>query len=295
MLTEPKTSPKSFALQTAYALIVAFFMIPQLSIFTLNSSPELALMLGNVFAFIVSPKGRHVLTLRERHDIGPGIYSFAFALPPGFSHEPGQYADFALPLRASDGRGSRRAFSIASSPTEREVLIAARFPDRPSHYKTHLAAMKPGDSIIATEVSGEFVLPRNKRDKLAFIAGGVGITPFRSMIKYLADRGEPRDTALLYSARHEGDLAFRDVFWEAGKKVGLKATYTLTGRDKVPESWSGERGRIDAAMIRRTIPDYRQRSYFVSGSPDFVEHVRRELHSIGVPRTKVRADPFEGY
>ena len=118
MLTEPKTSPKSFRLQAIYAAIVAFFMIPQLSIFTVGSSPELALIAANLFAFIASPKGRHLLALKERRDFGHGISSFSFAYAGVFRHEPGQYADFALPIRAKDGRGARRAFSIASSPTE---------------------------------------------------------------------------------------------------------------------------------------------------------------------------------
>ena len=132
MLTEPKTSPKSFRLQAVYALVVAFLMIPQLSILSIASSPELALLAGNLFAFLASPKGRYVLRLKERRDIGRGFASFAFAYPGGFRHEPGQYADFSLPIRAGDGLGSRRAFSIASSPTEPEILIAARLPDRPA-------------------------------------------------------------------------------------------------------------------------------------------------------------------
>jgi ferredoxin-NADP reductase len=295
MLTEPKTSPKRFAAQAGYAVIVAFLMIPQLSILTINSSPELALMAANVFAFLASPKGRHLLTLKEKRELGNGLSSFAFALPPGFRHEPGQYADFALPLRAGDGRGSRRAFSIASSPTEGEILIAARFSEAPSDYKSALAAMRPGDSILATEVSGEFTLPRDRGEKLAFVAGGVGITPVRSMVKYMVDKGERRDAVLLCSIRSEGDIPFGEVFRAASASIGLKTAYTLTGSSGGSAAWKGDRGRIDAAMLRRSIDDPRARTFFVSGSPAFVAHVRKELRSIGVRPSRIRTDPFQGY
>ncbi len=295
MLTEPKTSPKSFRLQAIYATIVAFFMIPQLSIFTLSSSPELALIAANFFAFIVSPKGRHVLRLKERRDLGRGISSFSFAYPGGFTHEPGQYADFALPIRAKDGRGARRAFSIASSPTEPEILIAARIPKTPSHYKSELAALAPGDTILATEVSGEFVLPRDKGRKLAFIAGGIGITPFRSMIKYMADAGERRDAVLVYSVRSEADIAFRDLLCEAGRTLGMRTVFTLTAPSEGMLSWEGERGRIDAGMLARCMPDVGDRICFVSGSPGFVAYAGKELRSLGVRRSRIRSDPFQGY
>jgi glycine betaine catabolism B len=295
MLTEPKTSPKNFAAEAAYAVIVAFFMIPQLSILSINSSPELALMAANVFAFFASPKGRHLLTLKEKKELGNGLSSFTFDLPRGFRHEPGQYADFALPLRPGDGRGARRAFSIASSPTEGEILIAARFPEEPSDYKSALAAMRPGDAILATEVSGEFLLPRDPGEKLAFVAGGVGITPIRSMVKYMIDKGERRDAVLLCSIRSEEDIAFSEVFREATGSIGLKAAYTLTGTSGGSAAWKGERGRIDAAMLRRSIEDPRARTFLVSGSPSFVAHVRRELRSIGVRSSRIRTDPFQGY
>jgi glycine betaine catabolism B len=83
MLTEPKTSPKSFGFQAVFAGVAAFFMIPQLSLFGVNSSPELALLVANLFAFSVAPKGRHYLELKERVDFGRGISSFAFAYPRG--------------------------------------------------------------------------------------------------------------------------------------------------------------------------------------------------------------------
>ncbi len=295
MLTEPKTSPKSFRLQAVYALVVAFLMIPQLSILSVSSSPELALLAANLFAFLASPKGRYVLRLKERRDMGRGLSSFSFAYPGGFRHEPGQYADFALPIRAGDGRGSRRAFSIASSPTEPEILIAARLPDEPSRYKAELAAMVPGDEILATEISGEFTLPRDRGEKLAFVAGGIGITPFRSMVKYMIDEGDRRDAVLLYSVRSERDIAFRDLFGEAAGSIGMRTVYTLTGPEGEAPKWQGERGRIDSAMLRRSVPDAIERTFLVSGSPGFVAGARKELRALGVRRSRIRTDPFQGY
>jgi ferredoxin-NADP reductase len=155
--------------------------------------------------------------------------------------------------------------------------------------------MRPGDAILATEISGEFVLPRKRDEKVAFIAGGIGITPFRSMVKYMVDSGENRDAVLLYSIRSKGDIAFGELFGDAGASIGMKTVYTLTGSSAGREPWSGENGRIDAAMISRSVPELRERTVFVSGSPSFVANVRRQLRSLGVRRSKIRTDPFQGY
>jgi len=295
MFTEPMTSPKRFRLQLIYAGIVAFLYQPQLSLFGQNLTPEEALLAGNLFSFAVSPSFKLRLRLKERRQIGSGTMSFTFPRPPGFSHRLGQYMEWTLPLKNSDSRGARRYFSIASSPTEPDLMIAARFSPEASRYKQEMARMEAGDPIIAGELGGDFVLPRDPRIPLAFVAGGIGITPFRSMIKFLVDRGEQRNIVLLYSSSAEEEIVFRDVFDEAEGKIELKAVYTLTDLCRIRQGWCGERGPIDPHMVREKVPEFRSRRYFVSGPPGMVNAMARMLRSIGVPRRQVRTDSFLGY
>jgi len=288
MFTEPMTSPKRLRWQLLYGAIVAFLYQPQLSIFGRNLTPEEALMIGNLFSFIISPSFKLRLGLVEGRAIGAGVMSFTFPRPPRFSHEGGQYMEWTLP-------GGRRFFSIASSPTEPQLMIAARFSPTPSRYKRELARMKPGDSIMAGELGGDFVLPGNARLPIALIAGGIGITPFRSMIKYLLDVGEQRDVVLLCSASTEEEIVFRDVFDQAQHEISLRAIYTLTDTCRIRQGWCGQRGPIDREMLQREVPGLPARRFYVSGPPGFVTAMVKELRSVGVRRRNVRTDSFVGY
>ena len=174
-------------------------------------------------------------------------------------------------------------------------MIAARFYPKSSAYKREMQIMKAGDPIVAGELGGDFVLPRDPRIPLAFVAGGIGITPFRSMIKYLVDTGEKRDIVLFYSNYAETEIVFRDVFEEARKAIDLKVVYTLTDEAKVRPNWDGSRGFINAAMIRKEAPDAGSRMFFVSGSPGMVNTMKKTLRTMGVSRRRVRSDYFPGY
>lgn len=295
MLIEPITAPKRFSLQVVYAALVAFFMQPELTILGQNFTPEEALLLGNLFSYAVSPSFKLSLRLKERREIGEGILAFAFDYPAGFNHRLGQYMEWTLPVKALDDRGNRRYFSIASSPTENELLIAARFYPKSSRYKQVMAEIEYGDPIVAAELSGDFVLPRDPNVPLVFIAGGIGITPFRSMVKYLVDTGEKRDIILIYSNSTADQIVFRDVFDEAQRKIGLKTVYTLSDESRVPVSWNGRVGRIDEKLIREVVPNVRERRYFISGSPGMVETVKGVLRASGVRRSNIRSDYFPGY
>ena len=295
MFTEPMTSPKRFPWQVAYALVVALLYQPQLQLFGGNLTPEEALLIGNLLSFIVSPSYKLRLALKERTTVARETLAFTFPKPPGFTHRVGQFMEWTLPVAKGDGRGERRYFSIASSPTEKDILVAARFSPNPSQYKRAMAAMTPGSTITAGELGGDFTLPKNPALPLAFIAGGIGITPFRSMIKYLVDTDQRRDVVLLYSNNAEDEIAFGDLFDEARHKIGLKAIYTLTDTSRICQGWCGERGLIDADMIRRGVPGIGSRLFFISGPPAMVNAMKGTLRSLGVPRGRIRSDYFPGY
>jgi ferredoxin-NADP reductase len=295
MFTEPASSPKRLILQLAYAAIVALLYQPQLAVIGANLTPEEALLVGNLFSFLASPRFRLRAPLKERREIGEGITGFVFPKPAGFSFVPGQYMEWGIPVHKGDSRGNRRYFSLASSPTEPDLLIAARIPPHASRYKQELMSLPPGGVVTAGELGGDFVLPRDPRIPLAFVAGGIGITPFRSMIRYLVDKRERRDIVLLYSNYAEQEIVFGDVLQEASQKIGLKVVHTLTDPSRVRPGWCGRIGFISAEMIRKEVPDFHSRQFMVSGSPGMVHTVTAALRGAGVKRSRIRTDYFSGY
>jgi len=289
MITEPLTTPPTRKWRMIYGAIVGALFSPFIAIAGISSSPELALLVGNVFSYIVSPKGKRVLTLKEKKELGKDIYHFTFTSDKKLSFQPGQYLEWTLSHDKGDGRGNRRYFTIASSPTEDTIQLGVKFYNPSSSFKKALLAMRPGDTIVAGSLAGDFTLAKDSSQKLAFIAGGIGITPFRSMVKYLTDHDEKREAILFYSNRTDEEVAYRDVFDDAAQKIGIKTVYTITG--------GGANGgkRLNADTIKKEIPDYRKRMFYLSGTHTMTNSFEKILHEMGVSPTHIKTDFFPGF
>ena len=293
MLTEPLTTPPNRIMRIIYGAIVGFFFVPAVHIWSFYFTPELALLIGNVFSYAVSPKGRLMLTLESIKNIGADAYEFAFASDRKLSFAPGQYLEWTLGHRFPDDRGNRRYFTIASSPTEPDIALGVKFYDPPSTFKRALVEMKVGDKISASHLAGSFILPKDPNQKLVFIAGGIGVTPFRSMVQYLIDKKEKRSVVLLYSNKKVEDIAYRDIFDRAQNELGMKTVYFATGeKGPVPGVYTEP---LSAAVITKEIPDYRDRMYYISGPHAMVAAFERTLRDMGVPRRKIKVDFFPGF
>ncbi|MBI1863736.1 oxidoreductase [Candidatus Woesebacteria bacterium] len=183
MLTEPLTTPGTFDLRVLYGAITGFLFAPQLKLGLLTTTPEIALVLGNIFSYLVGSKEKLILTLSQKIKINPDSYDFVFNLvdPPKFN--PGQYMEWTLGHQSPDSRGNRRYFTISSSPTEKNIRIAVKFHENGGSFKRRMLEMNVGDKIVASQITGDFTLPKDTGKKLVFVAGGIGITPFRSIIK----------------------------------------------------------------------------------------------------------------
>jgi len=203
--------------------------------------------------------------------------------------------EWTLPHQNTDSRGNRRYFTLASSPTEKDLRIGVKFYDKGSSFKRAMINLDHAVPISAGHLGGDFVLPSDQSQKLAFIAGGIGVTPFRSMVKYLVDKDQRRDITLLYSEKNPRQFAYRSVFRQARHQLGIKTLYTLSEPSAVPGDWSGETGRISAALIKKTIPDYRERTFYVAGPQPMVKRVKRSLLTLGVPHRQIKTDFFPGY
>ncbi len=285
MLPEPLTTPPTRKLRIIYGVIVGILYSTSFNIGQIFSSPELALVLGNVFSFIVSSKGRYKLMLKSKQLIANGMYSFAFDSNHKLKFKPGQYMEWTIDGTKSDTRGNRRYFTVASSPTEQNVLLGVRFYENPSTFKQKLSTLNPGDKILAGQLTGDFTMPTDPNQKLVFIAGGIGITPFRSMIKYMLDTNDKRDTILFYSVKNESEIAYRDILEQASRKLGTKVIYVETDKS----------GFLNAEMINAATPDLDERMYYISGPRSMVTAFEKLLRSLGVPGRQIRVDFFPGY
>lgn len=295
MLTEPLTTPPTREMRIAYGALVGLFFIPIFHIGSLYFTPELSLVLGNIFSYLTSPKEKLFLKLKEKVNIANDIDEFSFIPDRKFSFFPGQYLEWTLPHRSPDNRGNRRYFTIASSPTEKILKLGVKFYPELSSFKNKLFFLKPGASIIASQRAGEFILPEDKSKKLVFIAGGIGITPFRSMIKYCVDTNEKRDIVLLYSNKTVKDIAYKEIFDEAAAKISLKTLYIVSSQTEIIRDKSIYAGSLDAVTILNKIPDYKERIFYISGPHTMVVVFKKLLSDLGIEREKIKTDFFPGF
>ncbi|HEV7453840.1 MAG TPA: hypothetical protein VGO07_01125 [Candidatus Saccharimonadales bacterium] len=280
MLTEPATMPPRRRQRILYGALVGILFASQLHIGIVSATPQAALIIGNIYAFAVGIRRNVRMTFAGKRQLTPTTYDFSFTPDHRFSFLPGQYMEWTIPHGPADGRGNRRTFTIASSPTEPAVHIGVKFYVPASSFKQALLAMQPGDRLTAGQLAGDFVLPRDPQQKLVCIAGGVGITPFCSMVAYLAATGQTRDMVLLYFVKRPREVAYRDELRQAAKH-GV--------RTKILQ------GALQPDAIAQAASDYRERLFYISGPPGMVRSHRAVLRSMGVPANRIVSDYFSGY
>ena len=282
MLTEPLTTPPAQRMRIAYGVLTGILFAVPFHLGILYASPALALVLGNIFSYLVSPKQRIVLRFVSKQKLSANVYEFAFAPNAQLTFAPGQYMEWTLPHRKSDTRGNRRYFTIASAPGDEHIKLGVRISPEPSSFKKALMHLERDAVLSAASLAGEFTLPADASQKLVFIAGGVGITPFASMLRDLIARAHKRDIVLIYAASTEEDFAYRDVLDAAKAAVGLKVVY-------VPKVL------ISDELIKKEVPDYKTRMFYLSGPNAMVRTYRTLLLTLGVHRLKIKTDYFPGF
>lgn len=305
MLTEPLTTPPTKNLRIIYGTLIGIMFAPQVHIGSIYFTPELALVVGNIFSYLVSPKQKLMLVLKEKIKLSPDIYDFVFTVDGGlkkpFSFTPGQYLEWTLGHKNPDSRGNRRYFTIASSPTEKEIILGVRFINQyeksdygPSSFKQTLLSMNQGDKIMAGQLAGDFTLPKNKTQKLVLIAGGIGITPFRSMLKYLIDNNDKRPVSVIFVNRTAADIVYKNILDEAKEKLGINTIYSILKNDP-HQKWDGHVGYIDGKMIKQELPNFSESMFYISGSKIMIDNFQVALNEIGVSKKNIKTDFFPGF
>lgn len=295
MLTEPLTTPPTKKLQVIYGLLVGALFGSQFQFGPIYSTPEMALVIGNIFSYIVSCKQKLTLSLVEKKELAASIYEFSFKPDEKLLYHPGQYLEWTLGHSKSDGRGVRRYFTISSSPTEDEIKLTIKAMENGSSFKKHLIEMKKGDQMYASSLGGEFTLPQNRDEKLVFIAGGIGLTPFRSMIKYLIDNKYKTDIVFFYACSVGNEFVYQDLFAQAEKELGIKVIYVVTNAKNVPPNWKGKTGYINEEMMKAEVPDYMERMFYLSGPDSMVQSYKKLLKGLNVKNGRIVTDYFPGF
>ncbi|MDX1608269.1 MAG: hypothetical protein R3251_03610, partial [Candidatus Spechtbacterales bacterium] len=278
MLPEPQTAPKTHKRRIIYGIFVAVILALGQNYISAPYTLEASLLIGNVFVWAIYRDKRYILEFIEKKEIAPGIYNFWFKPRKTLEFTPGQFFEWTVYHKNPDSRGIRRYFTIASFPGEKNVLISAKVPQQPSTFKNKLLNLEPGDSVSILGPQGDFVIQDASEDKkFAFIAGGIGITPFRSMVKDMEESNMSPDIGILYFADSEKEFVFEDTFKNA------EISYNRSTR------------RVNAKLIKEIFPDYNERIFYVSGPDPMVRSTEKILTGIGVKDKNIKTDYFPGY
>jgi len=317
MLTEPLTLPPRRWQQLVVATVVAVlfavpFSVPLALPLTLPlalpflggalySSPELALIIGNLVAFAFGQRRAVNLTLVSKKQLTDRTWEVGFQPARPVRFRAGQYIELTIPHSRSDRRGTRRYFSISSAPgdghragngkgngSNPQLTIAFSVSLPSSSFKTELLSLAEGSLVRATGIGGDFLLPPTPATPTALIAGGIGITPFASQLATTPSRS---DCVVIYSLSDADQIPYGEVLTASGARIVLVAPEAPT---RLPIGWEyAGAGPINAERLRTLVPDLASRRVYVSGSPKLVNGIRTGLRALRVRR--VATDHFSGY
>ncbi len=232
---------------------------------------------------------------------GTDVMSFKFSKSDDHNHlnyRAGQFAIVDLGTK-EDPKGPLRSFTMASSPTEDAILITTRIRDSP--FKKKLAALEIGSSAKITSPLGKFVLPDDHSKPVVFLSGGIGVTPFRSMIRYATDKQVPSKITMFDSNRNVENTLFKEEFDDCLKRNNnLKIVYTITEEEqsKNAEGWKGERGFINEAMLTKylTRNELDNSIFYLCGPPGMLNAMQKMLEDdLHISKHYIKTEVFTGY
>jgi ferredoxin-NADP reductase len=235
-----------------------------------------------------------ICALRTRETVAEGTMAFHFDRPTGFEFTPGQYMNVTLiNPPETDAEGNTRSFSIASPPTDPDLMIATRM--RETAFKRVLGTIHLTTDVRIKGPYGSFTLHKDPARPAAFLVGGIGITPFFSISTQAARDRLPHQLFMFYSNRRAEDAVFLSALLDlAGQNPNFHFVPTMTKAEKSMLDWKGERGSINSEMLERHLPSL-QPIYYSAGPPAMVAAMRQMLTAAGVSEDDIRTEEFAGY
>lgn len=233
--------------------------------------------------------------LKGREEIADGTMAFHFDKPAGFGFKPGQAIDVVLrEPPAADPQSTRHTFSLVSAPFQDELAVATRMRDSP--FKRALGSLSIGSPVDLEGPFGSLVLHNNRARPAVFIAGGIGITPFMSILRQAANDQLQQRLVLVYSNRRPEDAAFLGELRQLQQRnKDFRLVATMTGMSQSSRQWDGETGLVDRDLLERTGRDLAMPVYYLAGPPAMVEAMRQTLNGAGIDDDDIRSEEFYGY
>jgi ferredoxin-NADP reductase len=233
------------------------------------------------------------IKLQDKRQVAEGTMAFYFEKPAEFIYKPGQYCGWTLiDAPETDAEGNSRNFSLASAPHEGFLMIATRMRD--TAFKRTLRAMPSGAEIEIRGPMGTLTLHGDATRPAVFLAGGIGITPFRSIVLDAAYNKLPHKIFLFHSNRRPQDAPFL----ESLRKVlnpNCVLVGTMTQMEESTQTWGGETGHITKEMLAKYVGDLSLPIYYVAGPPAMLKSLQQVLFDAGVNDSQIKIEEFEGY
>ncbi len=231
----------------------------------------------------------------SRKEVAKNTYSFFFSRPEGFDFIAGQFNRWTLSIAVSDGRGASRFFTISSSPLDKE-FISFTTKIIQSDFKKALLNLKKNEKVNIFGPSEKFILDENDMREKVLIAGGIGITPFHSILTYAVSKNLTIPLTLLVSFSIPEEMVFYEELTELSKThKNIRIVYTITKPEESKIPWSGEKGRISEDLIKKYILDLQKSVFYVVGPPPMVEGTKQMLSEMQIPDENVKVELFTGY
>lgn len=225
--------------------------------------------------------------LKDKRSVAENTFSFYFEKPQSFDFIPGQYIQMSLLNSVfDDDKGLTRDFSISSAPFEKELIITTRIRD--SALKKSLSTLKKGDEVEIKGPHGKFLL---EEGRAVFLAAGIGITAFRSMLAQLSYDTKNHDITLFYANKTEKSAVFLAELYGYEKKIsGFTFVPIFTQQQNTP----GEHEYLSETLFKKYLHNLDGIFYLV-GNPEFVDSVQKTLEKANISNDRIRLDYFSGY
>jgi ferredoxin-NADP reductase len=233
-------------------------------------------------------------TLIAREDVADRTVAFHFSKPSGFEFKAGQAIDVILADDEADAPGERHAFSIVSAPFQNELVVATRMRD--SSFKRRLGSLPIGYAVQIDGPFGSLTLHNNRARAASFIAGGIGITPFVSILRQAAQDRLPQQLSLLYANHRPEDAAFLDELQQlAASNTRFRLVGTMTRMATSARQWNGETRPMQEDLLKGLGESLVAPIWYVAGPPAMVTGVRHALNRAGIDDDDIRSEEFHGY